>query len=187
MGAYLGFKGTVQKCPHHDLPPWYGLYVFYGGLEQDNKKELDMLSGASFMELTTELAWICLDKVHKNRVSWGFGLESGGEIEIEYDYLNSYKNTEKIKETANELNLDDVMVLDVLQAFTEFIELPKKEWLHYTPPPQVVEVTQVEAEVPKVVPIEMSPYNEPLPYPMAAERHIRAQLLDNKRKRREEK
>jgi hypothetical protein len=32
MRAYLRFKGTVQKCPHHDLPPWYVLHVFYGGL-----------------------------------------------------------------------------------------------------------------------------------------------------------
>jgi hypothetical protein len=69
------------------------------------------------------------------------------------------------------------MVLDVLQAFTEFIEVPKKEWLHYTPPPQVVEVTQVEADVPIVGPIEMQPYNDPLSYPMAAARHIRAQHL----------
>jgi hypothetical protein len=27
----------VQNCPHHDLPPWYVLGVFYGGLDQDNK------------------------------------------------------------------------------------------------------------------------------------------------------
>jgi hypothetical protein len=70
------------------------------------------------MELTAEQAWILLDKVHRNRVSWGFDLGSEGEIEIEYDCLNSYKNTEQLKETTNELNLDDVMILDVLQAFT---------------------------------------------------------------------
>jgi hypothetical protein len=57
----------------------------------------------------------------------GFDLGSEGEIEIEYDCLNSYKNTRQVKETTNELNLDDVMVLDVVQAFTEFIEAPKKE------------------------------------------------------------
>jgi hypothetical protein len=118
MRAYLRFKGTVQKCPHNDLPPWYVLHVFYGGLEQYNKRELDLLSGGSFIELTAEQAWTRLDKVHRNRVSWGFNLGSEGEIEIEHHYLNSYKNTGKLKETANELNLDDVMVLCLLQAFT---------------------------------------------------------------------
>lgn len=97
MRAYLWFKGTIQKCPHHDLPHWYVLHVFYGGLEQDNKRELDLLSGGSFMELATEQACIRLDKVHRNRVSWGFNLGSEGEIEIEYDCLNSYKNTGKLK------------------------------------------------------------------------------------------
>jgi hypothetical protein len=33
MRAYLKFKGTIQKYPHHDLPPWYILHVFYGGLK----------------------------------------------------------------------------------------------------------------------------------------------------------
>ena len=69
------------------------------------------------------------------------------------------------------------MVLNVLQVFTEFIEVPKKECLHYTPPPQTIEATQVEVEVPKVVPTERRPYNEPLPFPMTAARHIRAQLF----------
>ena len=91
----------VQNCPHHDLPPWYVLHVFYGGLDQDNKRELDLLSGGSFMELTSEQAWVRLDKVHRNRESWGFDLGSKGEIEIEHDCLNSYKNTGQLKETAN--------------------------------------------------------------------------------------
>jgi hypothetical protein len=90
---------------------------------------------------------------------------------------SSYKNTGQFKETAIEFNLDDVMVLNVFQVFTEFIEAPKKEWLHYTPPPQIIEAPQVEAEVPKVVPIERMPYNEPLPSPMTATRHIRDQLI----------
>jgi hypothetical protein len=128
------------------------------------------------MKLTTEQPWVRLDKVHRNRVSRGFDLGSEGEIEIEYDCLTSYKKNQ-LKETANELNLDDVMVLYVLQAFTRFIEVPKKEWLHYTPSPHIIEATQVEAEVPKVVPIERMPYNESFPFPMTAARHIRAQIL----------
>jgi hypothetical protein len=54
MRDYLRYKGTVQSCRHHDLLPWYVLHVFYGGLDQDNKRELDLLSGGSFMDLTPE-------------------------------------------------------------------------------------------------------------------------------------
>jgi hypothetical protein len=102
------------------------LHVLYGGLDQDNKRELDLPSGGSFMEFTAEQAWIRLDKVHRNIESRGFDLGSEGEIEIEHDCLNSYENTGQLKETTSELNLDDDMVLDVRQAFTEFIKAPNK-------------------------------------------------------------
>jgi desulfoferrodoxin (superoxide reductase-like protein) len=46
---------------------------------------------------------------------------------------------------------------------------------------------QVEGEVPKAVHIEMPTHNEPLPYPMAAARHIRAQLLSEQKEEVERK
>jgi hypothetical protein len=73
------------------------LHIFYGGLDKDNKRELDLLSSVSFMELTPEKPWVHLDKVHRNRESWGFDLGSEGEIQIEYDRLNSYKTLYKQK------------------------------------------------------------------------------------------
>jgi hypothetical protein len=78
---------------------------------------------------------------------------------------------------ANELHLDDVMVLDVLQDFIEFIGAPKMEWLHYTPPSQPVEAVQMVADTPKEVLIERQPYEESLPFPRTEAKHIRAQLL----------
>jgi hypothetical protein len=56
IGAYLRYKCMVESCPYHDLLPWYVLQVFYGGLDQDNKTELDLLSGGSFMELIPQQA-----------------------------------------------------------------------------------------------------------------------------------
>jgi hypothetical protein len=144
---------------------------FFGGLDQDNNKELNLLYGGSFMDLTHEQAWIRLDKIHINRETWGFDLESEGEIEIEYDCLNAYKENGKVKETANELHLDDVMVLYVLQTFTEFTGAPKKEWLHYTPPPQPVEGVQMVVDTHQEVLIERQPYEDPLPLPRTAAKH----------------
>jgi hypothetical protein len=79
------------------------------------------------------------------------------------------------------------MVLDVLQAFMEFIGAPKKEWLHYTPPPQPVEAVQVVVDTPKKVPIERRPYEEPLAFPRTAARHIRAQFLAEQKEKEMEK
>jgi hypothetical protein len=46
------------------------------------KRELDLSFGGSFMELTPSKLWRRLDKVHRNRESWGFDLGSEGEREI---------------------------------------------------------------------------------------------------------
>jgi hypothetical protein len=32
----------INNYPHHDLPPWYTLHILYGGLNEDNKKEIDL-------------------------------------------------------------------------------------------------------------------------------------------------
>ena len=87
----------INKCPHHDLPPWYVLHIFYGGLNQDNKKEIDLASGGAFMEFTVTQAWELLERIHRNRETWGFDLGGEGGIEVEYDCLNAYKETGKVK------------------------------------------------------------------------------------------
>ena len=97
----------INKCPHHDLPPWYVFHIFYGGLNQDNKKELDLASGGAFMEFTVTQAWELLERIRRKRETWGFDLGGEGGIEVEYDCLNAYKETGKVKETADEFHLDD--------------------------------------------------------------------------------
>jgi hypothetical protein len=41
-----------NKCPHHDLLPWYVLHIFYGGLNQDSKNKIDLALDGAFMEST---------------------------------------------------------------------------------------------------------------------------------------
>ena len=52
-------------------------------------------------KLTT--AWELLEHIRRNRETWGFDLGGEGGIEIEYDCSNTYKDSGKVKETANEL------------------------------------------------------------------------------------
>jgi hypothetical protein len=50
--AYTNFRGMINKCPHHDLLPWYVLHIFYGGLNQDSKNKIDLALDGAFMEST---------------------------------------------------------------------------------------------------------------------------------------
>ena len=40
--AYIRFQGLLSNYPQHNLPPWYVLRVFYGGLNEGNSTELDL-------------------------------------------------------------------------------------------------------------------------------------------------
>ena len=51
------YKSILNKCHHNDLPEWYVLHIFYGGINQEIKRELDTNSGGSFMELTINKVW----------------------------------------------------------------------------------------------------------------------------------
>jgi hypothetical protein len=62
----------INKCPHQDLPPWYVLHIFYGGLNQDNKKEIDLTSGGAFMEFTVTQAFELLERIRRNKETLRF-------------------------------------------------------------------------------------------------------------------
>jgi hypothetical protein len=52
VNGYIRFKGLLDHCPHHKLPPWLVLHTFYGGLSDDNRREVDLASGGAFIEYT---------------------------------------------------------------------------------------------------------------------------------------
>ena len=97
----------------------------------------------------------------------------------------SQEDSGKVKETANELPLDDDIILQILQSFTEHIEAPKKDWFHYTPPPEPV----VEEDPVIMAPVnpmrEVPPYVEPFPFPRTMRKHMMAQQLEDQHKEEE--
>jgi hypothetical protein len=62
----------INKCPHHDLPPWYVLHIFNGGLNQDNKNKIDLASGGAFMEFTVSQAFELLERIRRNKETLRF-------------------------------------------------------------------------------------------------------------------
>ena len=81
----------ISKCPRHDLPPWYVLHIFYGGLLEANRTELDLAAGGAFMDYSITKAWALLNRIRRNRESWFSDLGSEGGIEIDYDCIHAFQ------------------------------------------------------------------------------------------------
>ena len=64
----------------HNLPEWYLLHIFYGGLIESNKLELDSCARGAFMSLPITKAWGLLNRIREHRVAWNFGLGSEGAV-----------------------------------------------------------------------------------------------------------
>ena len=94
--AYIRFKDLLNQCPHHNLPEWYLLHIFYGGLIESNKLELDSCARGAFMSLPITKAWGLLNRIREHKVAWNFGLGSEGGIEIDYDCIHDYDKKGKI-------------------------------------------------------------------------------------------
>ena len=72
--AYARFKDLLNECPHHNLPEWYLLHMFYGGLTESNKLELDSCAKGAFTNLPISKAWGLLNRIREHREAWNFGL-----------------------------------------------------------------------------------------------------------------
>ena len=120
----------ISNYPQHSLPPRYVLHIFYGGLSEANRTEIDLASGGVFMDFSISKAWQLLDRVRRTRESWSFDIGGEGGIEIDYDCIHAGQKTGKVEDLAKELHLDTDIVLHVIKSFTEHIEAPKKVGLN---------------------------------------------------------
>jgi hypothetical protein len=71
--------------------------------------------------------------MRRNRESPFSDLGSEGGVEINCDCLHAFNKTGKVEELAGNLFVEPGIDLQVLQVFTEHMELPKKDWLHFDP------------------------------------------------------
>ena len=68
--GYKRFRGFLNNCPHHGFPPLLILHTFYGGLNKENKIELDSASNAAFIEINMHDAWNLLETIHHNKETY---------------------------------------------------------------------------------------------------------------------
>ena len=90
LNGYVRFRELLDNCPHHELPPWFVLHTFYGGLSSENRDALDFASGRVFMKSTLEEAWKLLDDKIRNEESWEANLGSEGRNKTDYDCVNKF-------------------------------------------------------------------------------------------------
>ena len=54
--GYLRYKSYLDNCPHHRLPDWLITHTFYGGINNENRMNLDTASNGSFLSYTYDEA-----------------------------------------------------------------------------------------------------------------------------------
>ena len=68
VDGYKTFRGLIEHCPHHELTYGYVVYVFYVGLGDKNRRELDSISYGDFTKLHIEDAWKLLDEINYKKI-----------------------------------------------------------------------------------------------------------------------
>jgi hypothetical protein len=128
VNAYQRYKFLLNDFPHHKLPEWLVLNLFYGGLQYDSKEELDLASASSFITSKVPEAFEVLEGKLANHEAWGSNEEEEGKVEVDFDCIKAYLNSGRVKQISNELYLDPDVVLRFVQSYVEHMEFPKRKW-----------------------------------------------------------
>ena len=101
--SYVRFYNMLKKCPHHGLPNEYLLHVFYGGLFNSNKKQLDEICHGSFMDITAKEAWKILDEIYNLSVSYTIETKNAGPINLDPECVATFSRTGVIEDLLGNL------------------------------------------------------------------------------------
>jgi hypothetical protein len=121
INGYTRFRGLIDHCPHHELPPWLVLHTFYGGLSDENRNEVDMASQGVFMERSPNEGWQLLDSIHHNSETWSVKLDSKGTIELDPEYVKTFLEMGRVENLIGEFQVDPYVVAQVAKVYTDFL------------------------------------------------------------------
>ncbi|GJW88302.1 DNA-directed DNA polymerase [Tanacetum coccineum] len=63
--AFNRLKNLLRTCPHHDVPKWELVKVFYDGLDSNNQQFVVAISGGVFFSRPMEEEWDIFEKLSK--------------------------------------------------------------------------------------------------------------------------
>ncbi|CAM8943254.1 unnamed protein product [Rhodiola kirilowii] len=69
--AWGRFKELQRECPHHNIDKPTLIQIFYQGMDNDSKRQMDQAAGGAFMELHPTNAGAIIDKIARNSHHWG--------------------------------------------------------------------------------------------------------------------
>ena len=134
--------------PNHELSREIIIQNFYARLSHNDRSMLDTSCAGSFMMKTIEFRWNLLDRIKRNSEYWELdeGNESG--INLKFDCVKSFMDTDAFCEFSTEYGLDSEIVANFCESFATHVDLPKENSFKYHPPikVKVVEPIKVEEE-----------------------------------------
>ena len=64
--AWERFQELLRSCPHHEIPQWQLLQIFYHGLEDQLKRFVDASCGGNFLNKDAESAYLLFEEMSEN-------------------------------------------------------------------------------------------------------------------------
>ena len=103
--AWGRLKDLMLKCPNHELSRDIIVHNFYARLFLRDKEMLDSSSAGSFSSRQIEFKWDLIERIKHNTKDWEFdkGKESG--INLEYDCVKSFVETDFFKSLVQSMDL----------------------------------------------------------------------------------
>ena len=68
--AWERYKELLRRCPHHGLPDWLQLQIFYNGMMSTSRTLVDAAAGGSLMGKRLEDAYDLLEEMAANAYQW---------------------------------------------------------------------------------------------------------------------
>ncbi|CAM8895881.1 unnamed protein product [Rhodiola kirilowii] len=69
--AWERFKELQRECPHHNIDKPTLIQIFYQGMDNESKRQMDQAAGGAFMELHPTNAGAIIDRIARNSHHWG--------------------------------------------------------------------------------------------------------------------
>ena len=145
---------------------------------------LDSSSAGSFSSWQIEFKWDLIERIKRNAKDWEVdkGKESG--INLEYDCVKSFVETDVFHELSAKYGLDSDIVSNFCKSFAAHVDLPKDKWFKYHEPIKdicdepIIANTEVQSFV--VNPVVPTAYIEKPPFPVRIKEHSKAATMIHK-------
>jgi hypothetical protein len=124
-----------------------------------------------------------LERIKCNSEDWEIDKSKESRINLEFDYVKSFMETDAFHKFSTKYGLDSEIVATFCESFAAHVDLPKEKWFKYYPPIELNEgpgSVKEETIVYNVDPVVPTAYIEKPPFPVRIKEHAKASTVVNK-------